>query len=783
MREVYNLNFNWFFSKENIDEHITEYENVDEFETVDLPHSVEIPLQYFNEQITQMTSTYKKEIYIQKEWKGRILNLVFEGVAHIAHIFIGDAFVMTHRGGYDCFKVNISDYVGYGKNNMITVVVDSHENVFIPPFGGPIDFLGYGGIYREVSLEVLETSHIEDFFIKTFDPVNDSTVTVDINLSIDEGILEACLYDGDIEVIRTKTIVTDRHTILKLDYNNKVLWSIFNPHLYRLELLLYQDDILVDKVSDKFGYRKAEFKEGGFYLNDELIELRGLSRHQSYPYVGNAMPKSAQIEDADILKYQLGLNIVRTANCPPSKHFLNRCDEIGLLVYEEIPGWSYVGDKEWQEVSLNNLKAMINRDKNHPSVVLWGVRVSGSNDYLEFYQRTNALAHSLDDTRQTGGSRSIQNGEFLEDVYTFDDYTYKQGKYILKKKQVKKDVPYLITAHTGPRFPTKSYDNKVYRLEQGLRHLDVINAALAPKSGIAGVIGWTMNDYNTHSGFGSENKIAYYGVLDIFRIPKLAAFAYASQREREPFLEITSNLYIGEGSSESLKTIYGFTNCEYISLYRNGEFINSFYPDKQRYPYLKHPPIIIDDFIGGDLEKYERFSHKDNNEIKVILKRIENQKGNIPLKFRIRLLLLAQKYHMSYDQFMETISKYNRISKDNIYRFDGHIGNAVVKSVTLEKTITTDYLIETSRTTLVIEDTYDVQRFVIKKVNQVGQLLVYGFDPIKIEVSGCLDLIGPSEVNLYGGVIGFWVKTNGERGIGTIKIIGETTKIVSVIVK
>ena len=126
------------------------------------------------------------------------------------------------------------------------------------------------------------------------------------------------------------------------------------------------------KLKPRFGLREAVFKNDGFYLNQKKIKLQGLNRHQSYPYVGYAMPKSLQIEDAEIIKYDLGCNIVRTSHYPQSVHFLNRCDEIGLLVFEEIPGWQHIGNDEWKKASLSNLDQMIERDRNHPAIVLWG---------------------------------------------------------------------------------------------------------------------------------------------------------------------------------------------------------------------------------------------------------------------------------------------------------------------------------------------------------------------------------------------------------------------------
>ena len=123
-------------------------------------------------------------------------------------------------------------------------------------------------------------------------------------------------------------------------------------------------------------------------------------------------------------KKELKCNIVRTSHYPQSTHFLDACDEVGLLVFEEIPGWQHIGDQAWQDLAVRNVGEMIRRDWNHPSIILWGVRINESLDDHEFYTRTNALAHQLDDSRQTGGVRYLRNSELLEDVFTINDFGF-----------------------------------------------------------------------------------------------------------------------------------------------------------------------------------------------------------------------------------------------------------------------------------------------------------------------------------------------------------------------
>ena len=132
------------------------------------------------------------------------------------------------------------------------------------------------------------------------------------------------------------------------------MWDLDNPYLYNLKII-YENA----EYKERFGLRSSEFKADGYYLNGKLIKLLGLNRHQSYPYYGYAMPKGAQVEDVELL-LDIGLNIVRTSHYPQSKHFLNACDELGLLVFTELPGWQHIGDLEWQKKSIENVEKMIN---------------------------------------------------------------------------------------------------------------------------------------------------------------------------------------------------------------------------------------------------------------------------------------------------------------------------------------------------------------------------------------------------------------------------------------
>ena len=228
---------------------------------------------------------------------------------------------------------------------------------------------------------------------------------------------------------------------------------------------------------------------------------------------------------------------------------------------EEIPGWQHIGDEAWKQISIDNVRRMIRRDWNHPSIILWGVRINESRDDHDFYTRTNALAHQLDPTRQTGGIRYFQESEFLEDVFTMNDFDFP-----LKPPNHPR---YLNTEFVGHTYPDEDDIDQVERLTEHtlLRHAR-IHDQLASDPQSAGGIGWCAFDYNTHGNFGSGDRICYHGVTDIFREPKPAAGFYKSQCDpaEEVVLEPAFHWARGDASVGFSKAVV-CSNCDHIKFY------------------------------------------------------------------------------------------------------------------------------------------------------------------------------------------------------------------------
>ncbi len=783
MRKRVDLNFNWQYYRDFKESYLLDDEP-GMYEIVNLPHTnIELPYNYLDESSYQFISCYVKTLTLDGSLINKKLLLHFEGVMSYCEVYLNNKLLGHHKGGYTPFVVDITEAYVFNQKNRLCIKVDSTERPDIPPFGHVVDYLTYGGIYREVSLLAVENNYIKDLFIKTEKVLEEyKELIVDLRFSNilpkDSYKLEFCLLDDEKTITSFSRALSDetQNITVKQIITGVKLWDIDNPKLYHIKILLYNKSTLIDEITERFGFRKVEFKASGFYLNHKLIKLIGLNRHQAYPYVGYAMPKRAQYEDAEILKNRLGVNIVRLSHYPQSRHFLDRCDELGLLVFSEIPGWQHIGDSKWQDVAKNNLREMIISNYNHPSIVIWGVRINESSDCDDFYLEMNKIAKSLDDSRPTGGVRNFANSHLFEDVYTYNDFIHNGKNRGLSKKGkiINKNMPYLVTEHNGHMFPTKRYDHEVKRVEHALRHLRVLNYMYKSKN-ISGAIGWCMADYNTHHDFGSGDKICYHGVMDMFRMEKDASFAYLSQQDHLPVMHVSSDMNIGEYDASMLGKVYVFTNCDYVKLYKNNEYINTFYPDKKQFKYLPHPPIVVDDFIGDAILNNERFSQKDSNIIKNIFKEMSN-KQKLSLISLIKMGYLMLKYKLSYKAGYDLYTKYvnNWGNKALEYHFKGYKDNKQVFEVIKAQSNRKDLSIMVSAEKLVEKETYDVARIELKSIDEYHNLLRYDFSTVLLEVEGPIEIIGPKMVSLIGGCRAFWVKTKGADGIGKIKVVSES---------
>lgn len=778
-RKITHLNYNWEF-RPDFNENYLDLANWHDFAAIMLPHTNKVlPFNGFSEDEYQMISSYRRKVWIDHLDQGKKLVLEFEGVMHSCEIYINGISAGQHRGGYTPFQIDISPFVNYGSENDLFVKVDSREVDDVPPFGGVIDYLTYGGIYREVRLLHLDPLFLERvlitpltttgrvelrFWLSKVEPAS----KIDFTIKDSEGnvaFAKSFLFTG----IQTGKVL--------IDVPNPKLWNLKTPHLYTLETTLWNSkNMEVDGLIERFGIRIVRFNEQGFFLNDEYIKLRGLNRHQSYPYVGYAMPLSMQYLDAKILKQELCVNIVRTSHYPQSRHFLSACDELGLLVFTEIPGWQHIGGDTWQRVLLKNTEEMVLTQYNHPSVVIWGVRVNESEDNHNLFTETNAIVRRYDAMRPTSGVRNFAFSELLEDVYAYNDFKHNGHNSGIEKKNriVKKGTPYLITEHNGHMFPVKRYDNIEIRIAQALRHATVINATNQAIE-VGGCIGWCMTDYNTHREFGSGDHVCYHGVMDMFRLPKLAAAVYASQQTQRPYLELSSTLVIGDSPQMARPPIFAFTNCDAVSLFRNDRFIARFTRDGKHFPHMFQPPIVIDDFVGDQIQCQENFQPNDATRLKKVLSRIAShgQQG-LRIRDKIRAAWIMFRYHLSYKDaellFLKYFSNLKKETGEAYFKFVGYREEKAVIERKYGLSHLSSITLETERNDLWEENTYDVLRIVISALDEYNETMVYCNDVVEIQSTGPIEIIGPRTLSLLGGSVAFYVRSMGIKGEGEIVV-------------
>lgn len=595
-RLVLNFNTDWLYHTGDVPGGESLAASDAHWTPVCLPHAnIELPHHYFTEDDYRFVSWYRRHFHISEELRGKRLFIDFDGVMTVAQVYVNGHLLAEHKGGYTPFSVDITEHVKFGSaGNVLAVRVDSTRRPDVPPEGHVVDYMLFGGIYRNVHLRAVDPLHVDWAFVTTPE-IDDTAATVHATVRIANqasrprnGNVRWVILDGAGRMVTQagSSFQFDAHSAQELDHDLVVAdpkrWDVADPHLYTLQTEIVEDGAIVDTYSVRFGIRSARFAEDGrFYLNGRPLKLRGLNRHQMFPYVGSAMPDRLQRQDADILRYELGLNIVRTSHYPQAPPFLDRCDEIGLLIFEEIPGWQHIGGEAWKHLCYANIRTMITRDRNHPSIVLWGVRINESQDDHDFYTETNRLAHELDSTRQTGGVRYFLESEPLEDVFTFNDFS---GGI-----QEPKRVPHLVTEFGGHMFPTKSYDNEERLVAHALYHAKVQNEQYGHPR-VAGALGWCAFDYNTHVDFGSGDRICYHGVMDMFRFPKFAAYFHQSQIDptERPVLFAATHWTQGDRSGGGINPLVVFSNCDEIDVYFNEALQQTVQPDREQYGNLPH---------------------------------------------------------------------------------------------------------------------------------------------------------------------------------------------------
>ena len=746
---------------------------------VRLPHTVrEIHQHYADHNAYQMVCGYRRKLELGQELEGKHIFLQFDGAAHIATVYVNGKELAHHRTGYTGFRVEITEAVNLGKENILAVKLDTTENSEVPPFGFVIDYLTYGGLYREVWLDVREKSYIEDLYITTPD--------------LHTLKIKPTLYNAEKCIVLVELMKGERLLIKKaykaggvitIDCPGVKPWDTEHPILYTCRVTLLKIGQVMDMAEQKVGFRTARFQADGFYLNGKKTFLRGLNRHQCWPYVGYAAPEALQREDARILKEELGCTAVRTSHYPQSHYFIDECDRRGLLVFTEIPGWQHIGGEGWKEQAVENTREMVLQYRNHPSIVLWGVRINESQDDDELYRLTNEVARKLDPSRATSGVRYLEKSSLLEDVYSYNDFSHTGDNPGCKpKKAVMTDEKkaLIISEHNGHMFPTKSYDPWSRRQDHALRHMRVQNDAVADGNH-AGCFGWCMFDYATHKDFGSGDRICYHGVMDAFRNPKLAAYAYASQGSAEPVLAVGSSMDIGDYPGGMIGDIHVFTNCDSVKLYKNGNFVTEL--KQGSFSALPHGPMVMDDTVGCLLETQEGYDKKKAELLRRCLLNIQ-KKGLAKLSAAdlAQMGYAMMKYGLKYEDAVALYGKYigNWGGEATVWKLEGYRNGEAAASCVCSPSDKLHLEVTVSHRDLREKDTYDMAAIRVRILDENGNIAPYAQLPVQFGLEGTAELVGPEVVTAEGGMTGTYVRTVGKTGTAQLTVKTAQTEPVTV---
>jgi len=559
------------------------------WEKVAIPHTLELssttleesPDDEYQLSFQRKIGWYKRTLFVEEQ--GQKVFLEFEGAHQVTKLWVNGKYVGEHSvGGYTPFHFDITDFVRYGKKgNEIVLSVDNRRNVNIPPEGDRYDYIKWSGLYRDVYLVQTAPIHITFPWENTFAGVYITTPTVekeDATISIRTQVRNET---DEPSIIKVTNRIIDREGIVVLKLEKELallpkqdavltqtgglvgdvkLWSPDNPYLYRVNTAIYQEGKALDMQENPLGIRKLELIEGsGLVLNDKDLELIGFNRHQAMLFLGDAMPNSLHWKDAWQLK-QMGINSVRLAHYPHDDAFLEACDQLGLLVYEEPPTWIGIGNEVWLNRLEEATRRMVRNHRNHPSVMMWGAAINHRGPV----ERLHYACKEEDPGRFTGSNGAPWTGpqqSWVTDVYSPMDY---------RNAPISDGEFTYLCEHGSSR--------------DGTRYQDFVSRSKG-MTNMIGVAAWTAHDYQT---FKPKLLINNKHPFSADRVPYPPFFWYQAEMLDEPILRIANQLVSKEGK------VVVFTNCQRVELYHNGEFVASHGPDvRVEAPYIDHPNVTF----------------------------------------------------------------------------------------------------------------------------------------------------------------------------------------------
>lgn len=626
LRQTTNINKGWEYLECNAETFEAALAN-ENWKDIDLPHTWNaIDATDLAPGYRRDGSWYRKDIEISNNSAGQVFQLYFEGVNITSKVYVNGKNVGEHIGGYIGFNLDITDAVKEGNNQILVYANNGYNPEVIP--SQKSDFFIYGGITRDVWLKTLPAVHVNDLKITTPKVTsNNAALNAKVlirNLKNNKLSVEAVLADNDGNVVKTAVfdVVDNSADINFTNITNPNLWDTKNPYLYNLTVALLEDGKTIDEVNENVGFRWFEFKDyGAFYLNGKRLKLRGTHRHEEHAGVGSAMSNIQHRADMELIK-EMGANFVRLAHYPQDPEIYKACDELGILVWDELP-WCRggLGNDAWKKNTKNMVKEIIEQNYNHPSVILWSLGneiywlpdFEGGDDIgqlKEYLSELNDYAHKLDPTRKTA-IRKFYEGSDIVDVFSPSIWSgWYSGSYKSYQKAVdkyKKEYKHFLhTEYGGSSHVGRHTENPITGegkiqadgWQEAIVQNDVPNIAKVGDwsenyivdlfdwhlrisendTAFVGNAQWAFKDFGTP--LRPENAIPYInqkGLVDRNNNPKDAFYVFKSYwNDTTPFTYIESHTWTERQGPKGLKrAVSVYSNCQEVELFLNGKSIGT----------------------------------------------------------------------------------------------------------------------------------------------------------------------------------------------------------------
>lgn len=762
----FDLNFDWQFVNNYQREYLTNFPS--EFETVDLPHCIRrIPSTNFAEDIYKTTVTYRRVFNLDSfNPKNHYVFIDFHGFMNQAEIFINGKSAGTYFSMWRKVSVDVTKYAKKTDNELI-VVLDSNDDQRYPPFGGQMKYLNFAGLYKRVTVRVVPKIYIEKSLV---------------NANLEGRVSIRDIVKGETSEKYTVTHEIYRNgdqiafsSISAFIIDHPQLWSPKSPNLYTLKTTV-SSRFGDDHYETKFGFRDIRVDFDGIYINNELCKFHGINRIESFPYVGLAMPQSGQANDADLIKYKIGVNITRCTNFPANEDFLNRCDEIGLLVISEPPssGGFVSGNDQWRNQHIENIKLKVFEEYNHPCLIANSVRIDGAREDRELFEESDTTAKDIDSTRPTFGAMAKFKGPYVTDIVGFNDYALRnyRNRFTNPFFSLGNVKPTFIADYTGEYDICKITDDFNAKKEHAMHHLKSLNDINRNRALLAG-FGSSFCDYYVPYSLSSGDNVFYSGVMDIFRSKKPAAEAYFSQQDEKPMIKVLSTLKPYDSINQTLGKIVVLTNGDYVELYKDNAFVKRFYPNMTGYNDLKHPPVIVDDLLGKSLAD-PRFNEKENAILAKIFSKMAIY-GERSLIFAEKVILfrLEAKYHITSRGLKHLFNRYlgPSVIEQSTFVFRVYKNDEWVATETFAPPKTFDLSLDVQKTLLINGPTYDVSRIHVKYVDQNRHVMETANLGLHVNLEGPIALLSDKEIiTLRAGQCSIWIRSLKDAGDAKVKI-------------